>query len=72
MNIVYWINHALDEKDVAALKIIKAGIVPRRYRFEVAFLIALGCVTFDEKSGALGVTDKGDDALQFFVSETKR
>lgn len=65
----YWAQHMLDERDIAVLKIVKAGIAPRVFRFEVAFLISLGCITHNEKTGALKVTAKGEDALRLFLEQ---
>jgi hypothetical protein len=38
-------------------------------RFEVAFLIALDCVKADLSNKTLAITEKGEDALQFFKEE---
>jgi hypothetical protein len=66
-NIAYWLSHGLDPDEVQVLWQVKMGVQPfRRNTLEIAYLIALGCVTTDLDREELTITEKGLDALSFF------
>ena len=69
-NAVYWLRNPLERSTVQVLKRIKDGT---QYffndRFDIAFLIALDCVKADCDNQTLAITEKGEDALQFFSEE---
>jgi len=69
-NAVYWSRDPLDSGDIAVLRRIKAGKQRATLdRFSVAYLVARGCVSADYDPLTLTVTEKGDDALEYFAKE---
>lgn len=66
-NLAYWLCHPLDPKDVEILKRIQDKTQSYfRDRFEVAYLIARECVEADNEKQTLTITEKGEDALEYF------
>lgn len=69
-NIAYWLMNQLSADYVKVLGRIERGTQGFYVdRFQIAYLIALDCVIADIDKELLTITDKGRDALEFFVSE---
>jgi hypothetical protein len=79
-NLAYWLRHyeEFDGETVEVLRAIKEGTLTANYprrkgdgRFYVAFLIAMECVSFNPETTELKVTEKGEEAIEFFLPERK-
>lgn len=71
-NALYWIRNAsdYDSKTLEALEWVHGGGAPcARLRFQTAFLIAVECLSYDNETGELAVSEKGLDCLAFFGEE---
>ena len=69
-NALYWsIHEKLEPRHYNELAAIARGHSPFPNRaFEVAYLIAIGCLDYDmETNQVTGVTKKGWDALNFYL-----
>jgi len=73
-NALYWTMEPLESDVVAVLqRIDETGRLRERDRFNIAYLIARGClhVNVDVEPMTFKITEKGYDALAFYV-ETVR
>ncbi len=69
-NTVHWLVNPLEPEDITVLKRAQKGLLPfdHKYkRFEIAYLIARECLSFDGDS--VKITAKGEDALIFYAEE---
>ncbi len=69
----YWLANPLEPAHVAVLARIRDG--RQRYGrdlFEVAYLVAIECVTADDAARTLALTDKGREGLAVFETEKVR
>lgn len=68
-NALFWIRNAqdYDAKTLEALEWVHRGGAPcSRLRFQTSFLIAVDCLSYDNDTDELVVTEKGRDCLAFF------
>ena len=65
-DLAYWITHPLPPESLKALRAVNRGH-PSSVRFENAWLVSQGLLHFDGE--ALSVTDKGRDALRYYVPD---
>lgn len=71
-NFIYWLVvdplvDPLDWQYVCTLRRLSKGALHRDERhFDVAYLIARGCLDYDKSSDTVEVTAKGRDALAFY------
>jgi hypothetical protein len=72
-NAAYWmrVGGSFDDRMLSTLEDIDEGKVTTRYRriFEVAFLVSMDCAIFNVETGEIAITEKGKDALEFFLAK---
>ena len=74
-NMAYWIANPMGPEELYVLKTVKSGgefgsyRQRKKYQFYIAFLIAEECLDWNEDTGALSITEKGEDALDFFKED---
>ena len=70
-NLVHWLVYSrLDRRQWTVLdRLIDGREVPPTYRFEVAYLIAIGCVEVEDWGPpiTLRITEKGKEGHEFFT-----
>lgn len=71
MSSPYWILNPLDDKTVLALNNVRRGYAAQVALFEIAYLMAVGCVKRIGKTmpAKFEITWKGADALEFYGKE---
>lgn len=72
-NVAYWLCHPLDPNYIRVLERVRDGVQPfHNNRFEVAYLISLECVEADCENKTLAITEKGEEAIEFYDPAQKR
>jgi len=67
-NLAYWLSDPLPDESVEVLRRVKDGVQGFfRDQLEVAYLIARECVEADLENHTLAITEKGEDALEYFA-----
>lgn len=65
---IYWFTRPLEDNSVRVLRAIADDHPHRRLApFEVAYLIARGCLAHNAKRDTVTLTEKGRDALAYYA-----
>ena len=67
--ILYWMHNPLSKTELRFLRrAIKESFFPPPTDSHIAYLIALECLSWDDDTWKVSITEKGEDALDFHNS----